>query len=144
VAAPPQHIQLAGIEAAAVRLQQATASLSPEFAQFLAKRTTQAQGQGVQWRWDPMLRTRTSLRGAPFNRDGYLQLLQQIQAPVTLVYGDRSRFNRPQDLADQQAALPHARRVTLPGGHNIHLDAASELAQQLLDLLPLALDDSQP
>ncbi|MGB7414874.1 MAG: alpha/beta fold hydrolase, partial [Thermosynechococcaceae cyanobacterium] len=144
VAAPPEHIQLPDIKAAAVRLQQATSSLSPAFAQLLANRATQTQGEGVQWRWDPILRTRTSLRGAPFNRDGYLQLLQQIKAPVTLVYGNRSRFNRPQDLADQQAALPNADRVMLSGGHNIHLDAASELAQQLLDRLPLASDAQEP
>lgn len=69
----------------------------------------------------------------PFGRADYLQLLSQLPMAVTTVYGDRSTFNRPADLAAQTEALAHAKRITLSGGHNIHLDAPAELAKLILD-----------
>jgi pimeloyl-ACP methyl ester carboxylesterase len=36
---------------------------------------------------------------------------------------------RPEDAQLQVAALPAARRVTLPGGHHLHYDAPAELAE---------------
>jgi pimeloyl-ACP methyl ester carboxylesterase len=133
-ASPPEHAVFSDLATAASRLQRATPSLSRDFARALAERVTEPWDGGVRWRWDPLLQTRSSVsfNGAPLNRAGYLQLLNRIVAPMTLIYGDRSRFNRPQDLREQQAALPHAHRITLSGGHNIHLDAASELANHLL------------
>ena len=133
---PLQHPVLPDVATAADRLRQATPALSPDFALNLAQRITKPCGAGVQWRWDPRLRTRTgiSFHGTPFGSKGYLKLLAQIQAPITLVYGDQSTFNRPEDLAQQQAAMPNAQRLVLPGGHNLHLEAATELAHHVVDI----------
>jgi pimeloyl-ACP methyl ester carboxylesterase len=55
-------------------------------------------------------------------------MLKHIQIPTTLVYGDRSQLNRPEDLQQQQTAMAQAKRVFVCGGHNLHIEAASALA----------------
>jgi hypothetical protein len=52
------------------------------------------------------------------------------------VYGDTSDFNKPEDLALQQAALPDAHRVILPGEHNLPIDAPAELAAVIATVAP--------
>ncbi|NEO35010.1 MAG: alpha/beta fold hydrolase [Moorea sp. SIOASIH] len=125
LASPPQHQVFTDIQAAANRLRRLTPNLSEELALKHAERLTEPFDGGVRWRWDPRLQVRTGigLSGTAFNRDKYTQLLSQIQAPTTLVYGNNSNFNRAEDLALQQAAIPHAQTVTLSGGHNLHVDA---------------------
>ena len=66
-----------------------------------------------------------------------MSLLPEIKAPITLIYGDRSDFNRPEDLADQQQAMPQAQRITLTGGHNLQLEAPAELVEALLPRIAL-------
>ena len=130
LATPPQHPLFKDAAVAAARLRRSTPSLSAAMALKMAERLTEPCNDGVQWRWDPRLQIRTGLgfSGTAFSRSRYLQLLKQLQVPVTLVYGDASDFNKPEDLALQQAALPHAQRVTLPGEHNLPLDAPEALA----------------
>ncbi|NEO00445.1 MAG: alpha/beta fold hydrolase, partial [Moorea sp. SIO3I7] len=125
LASPPQHQVFGNIEAAANRLRRLTPNLSEELALKHAERLTEPGDGGVRWRWDPRLQIRTGigLSGTAFNRDKYTQLLRQIKAPTTLVYGNNSNFNRAEDLALQQAAIPHAQTVKLSGGHNLHVDA---------------------
>ena len=125
LASPPQHQVFEDIQAAANRLRRLTPNLSEELALKHAQRLTEPGEGGVRWRWDPRLQVRTGigLSGTAFNRDKYTQLLSQIKAPTTLVYGNNSNFNRAEDIALQQAAIPHAQTVTLSGGHNLHVDA---------------------
>ncbi|NEO71016.1 MAG: alpha/beta fold hydrolase [Moorea sp. SIO3H5] len=125
LASPPQHQVFGNIEAAANRLRRLTPNLSEELALKHAQRLTEPCDGGVRWRWDPRLQVRTGigLSGTAFNRNKYTQLLSQIKAPTTLVYGNNSNFNRAEDLALQQAAIPHAKTVKLSGGHNLHVDA---------------------
>jgi pimeloyl-ACP methyl ester carboxylesterase len=54
-------------------------------------------------------------------------MLKQIQVPTLLVYGDSSKMNRPEDLQQQQIAMAQAKRVFVPGGHNLHIEAAFAL-----------------
>lgn len=130
LAAPPQHSVFPNAEAAAARLQQATPALSDHQAQALAERMLQPCEGGVRWRWDPLLRTRAGItyNNLPFGKERYIELMQAIQVPTTLIYGDRSQFNRPQDLDDQAIAFAHASRLTLPGGHSVHLEAPAAVA----------------
>ena len=131
----PEHPIFPDIVTAARRLRQGTPSLSEAFSLELAERIcTSADSEGVQWAWDKKLRNRTGIGFSrmPFGREDYLKLLNQLSMPITLVYGDRSTFNRPEDLAAQAEALSTARRVVLPGGHNIHLDAISELTSIII------------
>lgn len=125
LASPPQHQVFADIQAAANRLRRLTPNLSEELALKHAERLTEPCDGGVRWRWDPRLQIRTGigLSGTAFNRDKYTQLLSQIKAPTTIVYGNNSNFNRAEDIALQQAAIAHAKTVTLSGGHNLHVDA---------------------
>ncbi|MBE9147948.1 alpha/beta fold hydrolase, partial [Coleofasciculus sp. LEGE 07092] len=131
LASPPQHPILADLKTAADRLCQALPSMSEESALKTAHRLTEPVEGGVRWRWDSRLQIRTGigLGGTVFNRDRYRQILSQIQAPITLIYGDISNFNKPEDLALQQESMPHARRITLPGGHHLHIDAPDAVSK---------------
>ena len=124
----PQHPVFPNVEAAAQRLRQATPALSLSLAMLLAKRITEPCPGGVRWRWAPLLRTRAAIAFNGIGKSKYLGLLKRITVPITLVYGELSHFNHKEDLALQQKAMPKARRVTLTGGHNLHLEAPSDLA----------------
>ncbi len=130
LASPPKHPVFADLKTAGDRLRQKTPSMSEEFALKTAMRLTEPCDGGLRWRWDPWLQIRTGIgfSGTAFSRDRYAKLLQQIQAPIALIYGDNSDFNKPEDLALQQASMPQAKRVIVSGGHNLPIDAPDALA----------------
>ncbi|ACK70306.1 Beta-ketoacyl synthase [Gloeothece citriformis PCC 7424] len=128
LSSPPKHPVFPDVETAAKRLQTATPAMSEQLAMKLAKRITQAGEGGIQWRWDSLLRTRAGIEFNGINRSRYLSLLKQIQAKITLIYGDQSDFNRPEDLQLQQQTMSQANRIVVNGGHNLHLEAFEELA----------------
>jgi acyl transferase domain-containing protein/acyl-CoA synthetase (AMP-forming)/AMP-acid ligase II/acyl carrier protein/alpha/beta superfamily hydrolase len=134
LASPPEHQIFPDVATAAERLRLATPSLSESLAMQLAQRITEPYQDGVRWRWDSLLRTRTGIGFNGIDRAKYLGLLRQIKAPITLIYGNRSDFNRPEDLVEQQKAMPDARRIVLSGGHNLHLEAPSDLAKVIVNL----------
>ncbi|MBF2020969.1 MAG: alpha/beta fold hydrolase, partial [Hydrococcus sp. C42_A2020_068] len=129
LASPREHTIFPDVATAAERLRLTTPTLSESLAMQLAERITEPHQDGVRWRWDPLLRTRTGIGFNGIDRAKYLGLLRQLKAPITLVYGDRSDFNRPEDLAEQQKAMPSATRIIVSGGHNLHLEAAIALAK---------------
>lgn len=96
---------------------------------LLAERITEPCEGGVRWRWEPLLRTRAGISLNGIGRSRYLSLLKKIKVPITLVYGDKSNFNRPEDLNRQQEVMPHAIKVVVSGGHNLPLEAPSALAK---------------
>ncbi|MDJ0634241.1 MAG: alpha/beta fold hydrolase [Xenococcaceae cyanobacterium MO_188.B29] len=126
---PPKHPVFPDVEAAAERLRQGTPAISKPLAMLLAKRITEPCEGGVRWRWAPLLRTRAGIGFNGIGRSSYLGLLKKIKVPITLVYGDKSSFNRDEDLAEQQAAMPKAQKVVLSGGHNLPLETPSGLAK---------------
>ena len=129
LASPPKHPVFPDVEAAAERLRQGTPAISKALALLLAKRITEPCEGGVRWRWAPLLRTRAGIGFNGIGRSRYLGLLKKIKVPITLVYGDKSIFNRDEDLAEQQAAMPTAEKVVLSGGHNLPLETPSGLAK---------------
>ena len=135
LASPPQHPIFSDVATAATRLREATPTMSTELSLQLAQRITEPYQDGVRWRWDPLLRTRTLMNscGFPLTKAQYLELLRQIQAPITLVYGESSKFNRQHDLSEQRAAMPKAQWITLSGGHNLHIDTPEALAAIISD-----------
>lgn len=135
LASPPQHPTFPDVAIAARRLRQGTPQLSLELSEILAKRSTVPVTDGVQWGWDTFLRTRAGIEFNGISRRRYLALLRDIQVPVTLIYGDRSEFNRPDDLAVIEATLPEATRYTIPGGHNLQFENPEAIAQILLESL---------
>jgi pimeloyl-ACP methyl ester carboxylesterase len=130
---PPEHPVFPDLATAAKRLQLATPSLSETLAMQLAKRITETCTGGIRWKWDSKLRTRAGIEFNGINKSRYLNLLQRIPVPITLIYGDRSDFNRPEDLLEQQKALQNAKRIVISGGHNLHLETPVELAK-IIDL----------
>ncbi|WP_036801169.1 type I polyketide synthase [Pleurocapsa sp. PCC 7319] len=129
IAAPPEHPVFPDVEAAAERLRQATPAISKSLAMLLAERITEPCQGGVRWRWEPLLRTRAGISLNGIGRSRYLNLLKKITVPITLVYGDKSNFNRAEDLNKQQEAMPNATKVVVSGGHNLPLEAPSALAK---------------
>ena len=129
MAAPPEHPVFPDVKTAAERLRKATPAISPSLAMLLAQRITEPCQGGVRWRWEPLLRTRAGISLNGIGRSRYLKLLKKIKVPITLVYGDKSNFNRIEDLNKQQEAMPNATRVVVSGGHNLPLEAPSALAK---------------
>ena len=129
MAAPPEHPIFPDVKTAAERLRKATPAISPALAKLLAERITEPCEGGVRWRWEPLLRTRTGISLNGIGRSRYLKLLNKIKVPITLVYGDKSNFNRIEDLNKQQEAMPNATKVVVSGGHNLPLEAPSALAK---------------
>jgi pimeloyl-ACP methyl ester carboxylesterase len=129
MASPPEHPVFPDIKTAAERLRKATPAISPALAMLLAERITEPWEGGVRWRWEPLLRTRTGISLNGIGRSHYLKLLEKIKVPITLVYGDKSNFNRLEDLNKQQEAMPNAVKVVVSGGHNLPLEAPSALAK---------------
>ena len=129
LASPPEHPVFPDVEAAAERLRKATPAISKSLAMLLAERITEPCKGGVRWRWEPLLRTRAGISLNGIGRSRYLNLLKKIKVPITLVYGDKSNFNRAEDLNKQQEAMPNATKVVVSGGHNLPLEAPSALAK---------------
>jgi acyl transferase domain-containing protein/acyl-CoA synthetase (AMP-forming)/AMP-acid ligase II/pimeloyl-ACP methyl ester carboxylesterase len=129
MASPPEHPVFPDVKTAADRLRRATPAISPALAMLLAERITEPCEGGVRWRWEPLLRTRAGISLNGIGRSRYLNLLKKITVPITLVYGDKSNFNRTEDLNKQQEAMPNATKVVVSGGHNLPLEAPSALAK---------------
>jgi acyl transferase domain-containing protein/pimeloyl-ACP methyl ester carboxylesterase/acyl carrier protein len=130
---------LPDLSTAAARLKQGIPSLSDKLAARLALRLTEPCEGGLKWRWDPRLRSRTSVEiaGTWLNRADYLGLLEPHAGKLTCVYGDRG-LNRSEDKMDSRANdFPVARSMTLPGGHHLHFDSPEELA----DLIHSTISD---
>ena len=129
----PRPVVMAGVAVAAQRLQALKPHLTAPMAAALAERLTQTVEGGVVWRGDPRLQTRTtlSLSGGLLDRQGYGQILQGIQRPTMVVFGQDSQFNRAEDLAFLQTNLPQATQRSLPGGHDLPLETPVGLAQMI-------------
>jgi len=131
LASPPEHPILPDVTEAAHRLRQSTESLPMDLATRLARRITEPCAGGVRWRWDARLQTRTGIAFQAIdslNVSGFFEVLRRIQVPVTLVHADGSNLVKPEKIALMQAALNRARRVILPGGHNLHLEVPDAVA----------------
>ena len=139
LARPIEAVVMEDLTTAIQRLQVLKPKLSAQAAAQLAARLTAPSplGQGLIWRWDPRLQARTplSLGAGWLDRQGYGQMLDQVTLPTTLVLGQDSQFNRPEDLAFFATHLPQARRLTLVGGHDLPAEAPLELAQIIQTLI---------
>ena len=135
LAKPQEHPSFSDVAIAARRLRQVTPALSEELSLQLVERSTEKTSDGFQWRWDAFLRTRAGIEFNGISRRRYLTLLENIEANITLVYGDQSEFNRPEDLAAIQTAMPNAERLTVAGGHNLHFENPEAIAEILCERL---------
>ncbi|MGY6530407.1 MAG: alpha/beta fold hydrolase [Cyanobacterium sp.] len=121
------------VEVVAQRLQKTAPNIDDDFALKLAQRMTKSVEGGVTFTYSPMLATRVGVGFNSIPRNQYLQLLSSITVPITLVYGDNSSFNRPQDLEAQKAAMVNGQIFTIKGGHNLHLENPLGLGDVLIN-----------
>lgn len=141
LAAPADHPSIPDIETAALVLRSATPSLSDAFSLALAARGTQRGNGALRWRWDPLLR---NILGVAFNgtKEQYLALLQRITIPLSLVVGASSRYLCAEDQDLVRAAIPSARSLTLPGGHNVHIESAAALSRCIAEAGGAVVEDT--
>lgn len=132
LSSPPTHPVFESVEAIALRLQKATPALTEQFALQLAQRISQPCEGGVTFSYSPLLTTRAGIGFNSINRHQYLQILAQIQAPINLIYGKNSNFNRAEDLKTQQETMKNAHKFTIDGGHNLHLENPINLAKLII------------
>jgi pimeloyl-ACP methyl ester carboxylesterase/aryl carrier-like protein len=130
LASPPVHPVFADLEVAAERLRQVTPALSREFAMHLAGRATEPYGKGFRWRWDPPLRTRSSL---DMGMDQFRRLLGRISAPTVLVRGVKSDFLSPENAKLLLKAIAGSREATADGGHYLPVETPEALAEWIAD-----------
>ena len=75
------------IEKGIIRLQKAHRYLSNQQARFLVERMSIKTDDGYLWRWDPRHK---HLSAIGFDIERHLYLLNQIQAPTHLIFGNKS------------------------------------------------------
>ena len=131
--ASTQHSILPDLKSAVSKLRQVTTALSDEFAIKLAKRITESYKTGLRWRWDPMLSTRATIgaNNISMDRKSYLSMLRKIQAPVSLIFGDTSHFNKHGDRDELEQAIPGTKQIVISGGHHLPIDAFDDLGKIL-------------
>jgi pimeloyl-ACP methyl ester carboxylesterase len=128
----PYHAVMPDLNVAVERLLQVTPAMPETLALRMAKRLTRRQGGGFVWRWDARLDAPHERLLAGLAREEYLGMLASIQVPITIVYGAASGWLKQEDKNFIQAALPHTRPMVLNGGHNLHVDAAADLAEVII------------
>ena len=114
LSSPAPHPVFPDLRTAADKLCQAAPALSPRWRARLADRVTKPAAHGVQWRWDPLLRTRSAMDIGP---QAFRSLLGRITAPAVLVRGDASGFLSAEQAKALSEAAPGSREVVLTGGH---------------------------
>lgn len=129
---PPTHPVFDTVDAIALRLQKATPALTKEFALQLAQRISKPCEGGVTFSYSSLLTTRAGIGFNSISRNQYLQILAQIKAPITLIYGNNSNFNRAEDLKTQEETMKTANKFTINGGHNLHLENPINLANLMI------------
>lgn len=125
----PQHAVMPDLTVAVERLRQVTPALPETMALRMAQRLTKGQDGGLVWCWDARFDAPHERLLAGLEREEYLGMLARMPVPITVVYGAASGWINQADKALLHAALPHTLPVVLHGGHNLHVDAAADLAE---------------
>ncbi|BAQ66805.1 type I polyketide synthase [Geminocystis sp. NIES-3709] len=128
---PPASPIYGDVETVGQRLQTATPDLTADFALKLAQRITKPVENGVTFTYSPLLTTRAGIVNS-IQRQQYLQMLSNLTLPLTIIYGDRSNFNREEDLEAQQLAMAQANKIIIKGGHNLHLEKPNDVVSAIL------------
>jgi len=124
LSSPPAHSVFPDLESAANSLRNSEPALSEPFALRLAERSLEACENGLRWRWDPLLRSHYIVDLAP-ERVRYL--LPQISVPTVLVRGTKSELTSSGEGASQVLAIPNAREIVAPSGHNLPIESPGQL-----------------
>jgi pimeloyl-ACP methyl ester carboxylesterase len=122
-----RRVVLPSREAASARLRQAAPALSAVQALRLVERNTEVVADGVVWRWDPRLETRTSLMLDGLGMGAaYWSALEPIQSRVTII---TAQTHVQKHHPTPAIRLPHAQHVVLPGDHNLQWEQPEAVAR---------------
>jgi pimeloyl-ACP methyl ester carboxylesterase len=117
----------ASIEAAA-QARSEKSGLSLTSSMWLAKRGTQAEGEGVVWRTDPRL---TVPVAHPYTDTQVQIFLQHLQTPTLVITAkDGYLFRYPQATRWTQG-LANAVQVEVPGEHHVHMENPEMIAERI-------------
>jgi pimeloyl-ACP methyl ester carboxylesterase len=112
---------------AAAKARTRLADILLDSAETLATRDLRPDAAGYALRTDPRL-------SYPFvhvlSQERVTQFLARIESPVLLITAERPYFDHPRQAA-VLAALSGAQRITVPGGHHLHMDNAPAVAEQI-------------
>ena len=125
---PRPHRVMESVELAAKRMSRLNRGLSDSLALLLAKRATVPVEGGFIWSWDPMHRNRLP---SVFLKEPWLELLGNITAPTSLLYGGQSPYIKL-ELAPRGDAISPTRVSTIDGGHCLHTEAPTPVAMEVL------------
>ena len=117
---------------AAQRLSQAVQGLPLDAAKLLVQRGTTAVEGGYTWSTDTRLRTPSALR---FTEEHVLSFLGAITAPSLLVLGDDGMRFPESTYSKRRETLPGLKVVKLSGGHHLHMENSSEVAETITSFL---------
>lgn len=129
---PRTHRVLVNVASAASRIRRTNPGLSRARAEWLADRVTEElPGGGVQWRWDPLHRTRSAVA---FDSDRLLAVLSRVECAAWLVVGSTGWYAGLPGMDARQGALrAGCTRVDLPCGHDVHHAEAERVASVVRD-----------
>ena len=120
---------------AAARARESAGDLSHAAARRLSARGTRAVEGGLSWRSDPRLTFRSPQY---LSEPQVLAYLRAIRAPVRLVLADRGMLSDRAGMPARLAAVPQLAVQRLAGGHHLHMDAPTPVAEALAGFLSAA------
>lgn len=127
---PPPVKSVDSVAAGAARIRRLNPALPLDEAMRLASRVLLPAPDGrLQWRWDPMHRTRAAVA---FDLDRFLLLLRQVTCPTALLFGKQSWYLQLPDLEERISCIADVQLNTLlDTGHSPHMEAPDLLAETL-------------
>jgi len=130
VAAAARRV-FAGLEDAIEARRRGT-DLDPEAARLLVARGVEHVGDGVRFRHDPRLKTRSRVR---LTEPQVLAFLGAIECPVLAVRA-RDGWPFPADLVEARLqAVRRLEQAEVDGGHHVHLTNPERIADRLMGFL---------
>jgi len=112
-----------------VLARQRASGLSYDAARLLTERATRSSQQSVVWRSDSRLRQATPLYTT---EQQVIALLSAIECPTTLVLANQGFVRQRPTLMQRMAAIRQLHLIPIDGGHHLHLEHPSAVAEVLL------------
>jgi pimeloyl-ACP methyl ester carboxylesterase len=109
----------------AIKARMNVSDLSYANAKLLVERGVCHEIEGVTWRSDSRIRTKSLTR---LSKAQALQLVQDIQAPVQLIYGSQGMQMVQLGLAQFQHGFGKLSVHKLSGGHHVHMEQPEQTA----------------
>lgn len=120
------------IEQAVRSLCKVVPLLSPACARLVVSRNVRPVEGGFIWRGDPRLRGTSVMTLTDAQLDAFLQ---RVCAPALFIRAPDGLALDEQVLAKQAASMRHLQRVSIPGGHHVHMEQAPRVAEAIVSWL---------